>query len=325
MPKKPFVFNDEKIKNSYGFIIPTGGISLKRFNKNPIMLNSHYNSTDHVLGKWENVVKEKGLLTGMPVFDSEDESVAKLEGKVERGFINSCSMGVTFNREDIKVVAGQLVLEKCELYEVSIVAVPSNANSIRLYAADTMEVLEDEEVQKLCLSLIDVEGAVDLSLEAEKNKKNEDMSKIKLTAAAALILGMTADTESDSAELSAKIVALDAEKKAAELKLGAKLEAEETAKLAAINLQVDNAVKSGQIKADKKEDFVNLGIANPELLKTTLSAIPVKKSLGAEIIPSGEAGEVKTAEDFQKLSHEAQLSFKQTQPEQYKKLFTNKN
>jgi len=325
MSKQPFVFNDETIKNSYGFIIPTIGIRLERFKKNPIMLNSHYNSTENVLGKWEDVKKEKGLLTGMPVFDSEDESVAKIEGKVNRGFIKSCSMGVTFHREDIKVVAGKLILEKCELYEVSIVAVPSNANSIRLYAAETGELLKDEEVQKLCLSLIDVDEVIDLSIET-KNPENENMSKIKLTAAAALILGFTADTEMESAELSAKIVGLNAEKKAAELKLSAKLEAEEASKLTAINLQVDNAVTAGQITAEKKDQFVNLGIANPELLTSTLASIPVKKTFAATIKNTdGTQSEVKTAEDFQKLSLEAQLSFKLTQPEQYKELFTPKN
>ena len=82
MPKpKPFVFNDESVANSYGFIIPTSGISLKRFKQNPIMLDSHWNSTKSVLGKWEDVKVENGQLTGVPVFDSEDEDVTKIQGK----------------------------------------------------------------------------------------------------------------------------------------------------------------------------------------------------------------------------------------------------
>ena len=323
MPKKPFVFNDEKIKNSYGFSIPSKGISLKRFKKNPIMLDSHWNSTNSVLGKWENIKLENGILTGEPIFDSDDKDVAKIEGKVERGFIKSCSMGIMFNREDLKLIAGVLVLEKCELYEVSIVAVPSNSNSIRLYVDGAKEALTDAEVQNLCLSLIPVEDAVDLTLENKQNPK-ENM-KIKLTAAAALILGISADTEQDSAELSAKIVALNAKKTAAELKLTAKLNDEETAKLAALNLQVDEAVKTGQVAADKKAEFVNLGIANPELLTSTLAAIPKKKSLAAIVTNADGTVAVKTADDFQKLTLEAQLEFKKTKPEEYQKLFTTKN
>jgi HK97 family phage prohead protease len=327
--KKTFVFNDEKEKNSYGFIIPTAGISLKRFAKNPMMLDSHNNSTSGVLGKWEDLKKENGLLTGSPVFDSEDEYAAKIEGKVERDFLKSCSMGIRFRHEDLKIISGVLVLVKCELYEVSIVAVPSNENSIRLYAAETGELLNDEEVKTLLLGLtpviepVDVSKKLQIELENQKNK-NEDMSKIKLTAAAAILLGFTADTELESVELSAKIVALNAAKTAAELKLSARLEADEAAKLEAINLQVDTAVTEGRITADKKEQFVNLGIANGELLTSTLASIPVKVSLAGKIIPV-EGGEIKTGEDFQKLSLEAQLAFKAASPEEYKKLFTTKN
>lgn len=334
MPIKPFVFNDEKIENSYGFIIPTAGISLKRFAKNPMMLDSHYNNTSSVLGKWENTKKENGLLTGTPVFDIEDEAAAKIAGKVEREFLVACSMGVTFHREDLKIIGGQLILEKCELYEVSIVAIPSNANSIRLYAAETGEMLKDEEVQTLCLSLTPVIEAVDLSLELKlenQKNKNEDMSKIKLNAAAALVLGFTADTELESAELSAKIVALNAEKTAAELKLSSRLAADETAKIEAIKSEVKAATLAGKINATAKKtieqveaDFVNLGIANPELLTSTLASIPAKASLAAVIVAATGGGEIKTADDFQKLGLEAQLAFKQKSPELYKELFTPK-
>ena len=123
MPK-PFVFNDQNQANSYGFRILTAGISLKRFNKNPIMLNQHWNSTSNVLGKWESLKVEKDLLLGEPVFDVADEEALKVSGKVDRGFINSCSMGITFKREDLKIIGTELIMEKCELYECSIVAVP---------------------------------------------------------------------------------------------------------------------------------------------------------------------------------------------------------
>ena len=151
MPK-PFVFNDQTQANSYGFRILTAGISLKRFNKNPIMLDQHYNSTSAVLGKWNNLKVENDLLLGEPLFDVDREAAAEVAGQVEREFINSCSMGITFKREDLKIIGTELIMEKCELYECSIVAVPSNANSIRLYA-ESGELLKDDEVKQLCLSL----------------------------------------------------------------------------------------------------------------------------------------------------------------------------
>ena len=321
MPKpKPFVFNDESVANSYGFIIPTSGISLKRFKQNPIMLDSHWNSTKSVLGKWEDVKVENGQLTGVPVFDSEDEDVTKIQGKVERGFIKSCSMGVTFRREDLKMVAGKLVLEKCELYEVSIVAVPSNANSIRLYAPDSDTPLKDEEVKDLCLS---IEG-VDPNIETQN--ENNDKMKITLTQAAALALGFAASQlEHDVEDVNAAIGKLSAEKQAAELKLEILENDQKEAAKKAIENKVELAIKAGKIPADKKEKFVSLGLADEALLDDTLGSIPAKKSLAAQIENNGEdAGEVKSMDDFQKLSLEAQLAFKNDQPEAYNKLVTKK-
>ena len=324
MTKKRFVFNDPKTKNSYGFMIPTEGISLKRFKANPMMLDSHYNSTSNVLGKWEDIQVEKGLLSGVPLFDTEDESVNKIAGKVERDFIKSCSMGITFRREDMQLIGGVLVLTKCELYEVSIVAVPSNANSIRLYASDTGKLMTEDEVKELTLSISTdgSTGSFGNSLENENNK-NRDM-KITLTAVAAVALGLGDNLEIESTELSAKIVVLESEKKASELKLSALLQVEEQKKIEAVNKQVDLAFKQGKITAEKKDEFAKLGIANPELLTATLEAIPAKQSLGTQTQTPTGGTEVKTVEEFQKLSLTAQLEFKQTNTDKYLELFTKK-
>lgn len=319
MSKKPFIFNDEQTTNSYGFSIPTSGISLKRFKKNPVMLDSHNNSTQGVLGKWINVKADKGLLSGEPLFDSEDSNVTVIEGKVERGFISSCSMGIVFNREDLKLIAGKLILEKCELYEVSIVAVPSNANSIRLYMDGSKTPLSDQEAQTLCLSVL----PVDFEEIPNTPTKPEINMKITLTVLAALALGFKADElEHEGATLSAKIVELEAQRNAATLKLSAMTTAQEEAKIEAIKTKVALAIKANPSLAAKEQDFINLGIANESLLDSTLEAFPVKASLAAQIVNTGGASEVKTAEDFQKLSLEAQLKFKAETPAAYQALFT---
>lgn len=331
MSKKPFVFNDEKNKNSYGFLIPTSGISLTRFKKNPMMLDNHNNSTAGVLGKWENLKSQNGILTGEPLFDSEDNNVAVIEGKVNRGFLNSCSMGITFNRENLKIVNGQLILEKCELYEVSIVAVPSNANSIRLYIDGSKTPLTDAEVQSLCLSLLPVEFedvSLQLELEANPNPKNpiNTNMKITITTMAAIALGFAAtELEHEDTVLNAKIVELDAKRQAALLKLSAMETAQEAAKLQGIKDKVALAIKANPALAVNEEAFVNLGIANEGLLDSTLAAFPTKVSLAAQIAAPAGTSEVKTTEDFQKLSLEAQLKFKAEQPQAYLLMFTPKN
>lgn len=319
MPK-PFVFNDENQANSYGFRILTAGISLKRFKNNPVMLDQHYNSTSAVLGLWENLTIDKALLLGEPVFDIEDEDALKISGKVERNIIKSCSMGITFKREDLKIIGEELIMTKCELYECSIVAVPSNANSIRLYASETGQLLKDEEVQQLCLALQPIEG------ETQNLDLNpiHDMKKITLTLAVLTALSFDKATpevdveaveaavlklSNENATMSAKLLALEAEKEnAAEL---------------AIKTMVSLAITEGRIPATKKEDFVKLAALNFDLAKSTLEGIPAKVTLGDKTVPV-VPGAVTSKEEFQKLSTEAQLAFKTNSPDDFKKMFNVK-
>lgn len=316
MPK-PFVFNDENQANSYGFRILTAGISLKRFKNNPMMLDQHYNSTSGVLGKWENVTVDKSLLLGEPLFDMEDEVALKISKKVEATFINSCSMGITFKREDLKIIGEELIMTKCELYECSIVAVPSNANSIRLYA-DSGELLKDDEVKQLCLSL-----------QPEKNQNFEfnpenDMKKITLTIACLLALSFDKATpEVDVEAVEAAVLKLSNDNAVMKAKLLALETEKENAQELAIETMVSLAVTAGKISATKKADFVALAVANFELAKSTLEGIPAKVTLGKDIVPV-LPGAVATKEEFQKLSSEAQLAFKVNSPEEYKKMFNVK-
>ena len=317
MPK-PFVFNDQTQANSYGFRILTAGISLKRFNKNPIMLNQHWNSTSNVLGKWENVKIEKDLLLGEPVFDVDDEEALKVSGKVEREFINSCSMGITFKREDLKIIGTELIMEKCELYECSIVAVPSNANSIRLYA-ESGELLKDDEVKQLCLSLQPQEN------ENQTLEFNTiDMKKITLSLAVLTALSFDKATpEVDVETVEAAVLKLSNENATLKAKQLALEAAAETAQEKAIDEMVNLAITEGRIPATKKDDFVNLAKANFELAKTTIASIPAKVTLSNQVVP-GATTSVATKADFQKLSLDEQLAFKTNNQEEYKKLFNVK-
>lgn len=321
MPK-PFVFNDQNQSNSYGFRILTAGISLKRFKKNPIMLDQHWNSTQSVLGKWENIRVDNGLLLGEPLFDIEDENALKVSGKVERKFINSCSMGITFNREDLKIIGTELVMEKCELYECSIVAVPSNANSIRLYA-ENGEVLKDDEVKQLCLSLQPVN-----ELDTQENNQLEinssNMKKIILSVATLMALSFDKETpEVDVEAVEGAVLKLSNENTSLKAKLLALETEKENAQTLAITEMVDLAITQGKIPATKKEDFVNLAKSNFELAKSTIDSIPAKKELATEVNNPAGSTEM-TKEAFQKLSLQEQLAFKADNAEEYKKMFNVK-
>lgn len=134
-----FCLSDESL-NSYGYRVLTKGIDLSRFLKNPIMFYNHA-SDKGVIGKWKDVRIENGKLLGVPIFDTNDNFAKTIKSKVLQGFISACSIGfrVLAISEDKKdMVSGQKypTITKSELYEVSLVDIPSNANAVKLRFED---------------------------------------------------------------------------------------------------------------------------------------------------------------------------------------------
>lgn len=321
MTKPRFIFNDPTQKNSYGFYVLTEGIALQRFNGNPIMLDDHRMSNHTVLGRWIDLSVEDGLLSANPEFDTAKESVKDIAGQVERGFIKACSMGFFFDPKDLKLIDGKLVLTKCELYECSIVPVPSNASSVALYVKDEngkAKLMEQDQVQKLCLSI--------QTISKNENHNNSNMKRIVLSAQAFVALGIKDTQEGvDVEEINAAVAALSAENKKNEDALRIFQDAKETAELKAVKQKVTAAREAGQIDATEEAGYIELGVLNPSLLESTLGKLPKKKKLSSHI-DNGivDPSEVKTKEDFFKLSTEAQLSFKNDNMSVYLELFTPK-
>ena len=247
----------------------------------------------------------------------DDENAKKIAGKVERGIIKGASMGIAFHREDLTYEGGDVVLKKCSLFEASIVAVPSNANALRLQM-DGVEITE-EEIKELCLSF------------PKTNPNNTVHMKLQLTQLALVALGMSASTKELSAdEIESAILALSKSRDELKEKLTLSEEqlsayvAKEKAQREALTVQMlDDAIKSGKITADKRQTFADLAAQNFELAKATLEGIPAKKSFSAGVTtPTGTTG-VATMEDFQKLSLEEKVAFKNGNPEAYQKLIAS--
>ena len=320
-----FFANDENVKNSYGFYINTLGIKMERFNDNPVMLNNHSNSNENVIGNWTEPLKELGKLKLKPNFDEETDLGKDVAGKVDRGYLKGCSMGIIPNWDSVEKVGDRLIMMECELAEVSIIPVPSNRGAIAIYSADG-ELMKEEDVKSLCLSV-----SKKLETMPENVNTNLDMKKIILSVAALMVLGFkdqpadgldVSEVEGQVLALSQKLEALKAEN--AGLKLAAQVakEAQEAAALLAVTQKVELAITQGKIPADKKQQFVDLGITSAEVLQVTLDSIPAKQNFAAGVVVPGgtTAVEVKTMEDFQKLSLEGQLTFKRDNSAEYQKL-----
>ena len=85
---KRFPINTE-VTNGNGFRVSTEGVDLSHFKLNPLLLWMHVRpkgkSKDEILplGYWEDIQLKDGQITGVPVFDDEDEFAMKIYRKVE--------------------------------------------------------------------------------------------------------------------------------------------------------------------------------------------------------------------------------------------------
>src|SRR5690606_10636570 len=114
-----------------------------------------------------------------------DKEASKIAGKVARGFIKACSLGLLFLEQYfVKALGGVFELQKSEPYEGSVVVIPANGNAVRLYSAPG--VLMTEEQVKLQLSAMSAQVDV-LTIEKPKPKIS-DMEKFTLSGGALAVL-----------------------------------------------------------------------------------------------------------------------------------------
>ncbi len=126
--------------NSYGFRTDLAGLDLERFKSNPVMLYAH-DSSD-VIGRWENIRVEDNQLKADAVFDTDDEQGKRIAGKVERGFLKGCSMGI--HVKELHEVDNVPVATRSELMEASVCPIPSDAGAVRLYDENRKELTFEE-------------------------------------------------------------------------------------------------------------------------------------------------------------------------------------
>lgn len=318
MSRHKFILNDETKINQYGFRVLNSGLDLARFKANPVILDYHKEGNAAVIGRWENIQFEGHLLTAEAVFDDADPNAAMISGKVDRGFLKGCSLGLNpFSMSNFQLAPDDVYdLTRSEVLEASIVAIPNNANAIKLYASteENIKELQQNEVDAILLMASDVNNF----------KLNNQMKKITLSVAAVAALGLPGATlEHDEAVVDAKILQLksDLDKANQTIEGFKELEADKKAKLSANT--VDEDIKAGKIKdATQRESFIKLHAEFPDLYKTTVTDVAPKSNLAAQVTTPTDFASVKNLDDFQKLDLSAQLDFKTTQPEAYKKLFS---
>ena len=291
------VISDENV-NSYGFWVRTIGIDISQFAKNPIMLWMHNRSwrgtNDEVLpiGRVEDLKFENGELTGLPVFDQNDEFAKKIESKWENRILNMCSPGLQIIEESeapeyIKPGQRRMTVLKSKLKEISIVDLGSNDNALGLAFYDA----EDKLIE---LKSGNDECPVSL-LKQETPIKNENNNMKTI----ALALGMP--ESATEAEINVSLSAVLAENKRLKDEKSARELADKTAQKNQAIVLVDKAVKEGKINANAKDSFLSLFDDNFDAAKLSLESIPARPNVAAQI-ENNDGGDSSTVANLQKLS-----------------------
>ena len=248
---RSFVVSDES-KNSYGLRIITAGMQNERFLNNPVMLDLHDRSK--VLGRWENLRVEGKVILADDVWDEEDPDALKIKGKVDRGFIKGCSIGI----EPIKTVYNDAddTIEVTEwiLKEISIASVPSNENALVLYDAKG-EIMNKESILTFAASSKPQQTTID------------NMKDIKLFV-------KTLNLSDSATETDVLLAVQSLNEKNIELadtnkKLEQKIKEAEKSKGIAL---VDGAISSNKILPAEREDYIALADSNYETTKKLLDA-----------------------------------------------------
>lgn len=191
-----FILNNETKKNSHGFYLLNDGGHFERFNENPVMLNMH--DLNQPIGKWLHLRTKGNLLIADPEFDKGDPDAVKIEGKVNRGYIKGASVGIIINsaewRTKPETKAEELYVTDWELFEASIVSVPSNAGalSLKVYDEECREVSEDKVG-------LHIENIVKLSLYGKEREipQNKLGLKVELTTEVLKALGVKSNANSE--------------------------------------------------------------------------------------------------------------------------------
>lgn len=311
---KTFVLSDESL-NSQGFRVLTSGIDLTQFEKNPVMLYAH---DDEILpiGRWRNVRKEGDRLLAEAEFDEGDELAQQISAKVEKGYINCCSIGfkVTSTTDNpYFMLPGQKwdTVSECVLLECSICAVGSNYNAMRLYdeRGRRME-LSDENMMRLSHTKFNIKKTTMTEEEINALRANIETYKAELEKLSADFKKLRAELETKKAELETK--------KAEVEQLRAERHAREERE---IEEALSAAVNDGRIQRGDLERWHKLMELDRESTMTVLASLNSRTSISA-LLKGGAQGDEYAGKSWEELDKSGKLSaFKDRDPEGFRELY----
>lgn len=309
--------------NGRGFRVDTKGISLNRYRKNPVLLWMHQRGT--VIGQIVDIRVEDGMLTGEPVFDCATPLSQQLKAQYEAGSIRACSMGIdVFEVVEEPISGGSTipVVTQCELFEISLVDVPENPESVTL----RHEGQPIGPAQLVTLAKSPQAGSTAMAVTSPINTINNSIMNLQELA---LLLGLAEGATED--EVKKAILTLLAHKEqldaANEQLTQLRTEVEnvrteqQRAQLAHVERMVDRAISEQRINAAKRDHYIDLGkkIGN-DALESIFDDMPRPTRIVETLDHSADGN----SSQYRKLSDvpaDRLVTLRKEEPERYARLY----
>lgn len=301
------VINDESIVNDRGYNVLNAGLDRTRYDINPVLLYDH--DTSQLIGRCEGMRVEGSKLIGSFVFDTASALAAEKLRQIKDGFLRGVSAGfcilhMLFNTEHDTV-------DKWELYEVSVVTLPSNKGAVKLYAQDGRPLSPQEETQHIeqLRSVYTTNTNTNMP-----NTQSPTQERVTLSTDAMTALGVSQAASSD--ELSHAVLAMSKELTALKTTL-------ETQRVARRDELINQALTAGKITAQQKQVYSDLYDANPQLCCDTLAALPARRNIADQLHATSTTPAIEG--DWDALDKQGKLAtLKAQDPDKFRALFKAK-
>jgi hypothetical protein len=298
--EKEFLLTDSSV-NSYGFRLLTSGYLMGEFQKNPIGYYMHERDKG-VLVKWDNLRMEGDQVFGKPCINLSNPRGQQTVDEIESGFLNAASFGhfVVLDASDTDKLPDQTGPTVTKWYnrECSLVDIPGNFNSLKLFDKDDNEIaLADFPYKILNMKVI--------TLTAEQLGKLNLKADVADPAAVDVALNNLVAESAKVPVLIQDLAAANTAKKDAEDALAA-LKADTVTK------EVDG-ILSNALNVDKKitkemsDQLKAVYATNPTGLKALIAAMPAHVSIAAELNKKDQANNQLAAKSWSELDKEGKL------------------
>ena len=181
--------------NDQGLIIPSDSIDFARYNVNPVLLCQHdWNAPP--LGVMKDIKLEGGKWTGIPIFHRKTAASNEYADLWEAGQLVACSIGgeadwkCNHAGQAILTTDGHRTCERFNLYEISMVTLPSNPDAVQVGLS--AKCYEKTELGKITDAIVTLSSQYKTLPTMEVKKTPEELA---LEAAQAEVTRLQAEVE----------------------------------------------------------------------------------------------------------------------------------